>query len=169
MIVVDTNVIHYCWVNGQHTALAQAVRRQDPEWHAPLLWRSELRNVLTAYLRRRLLSRAQIADILDTAGEALGGNEHLIDDQPILDIVSSSALTAYDAEFVALAVVLDVPLVTADRAVLQAFPQRANHARLSAGSIRLSKPPFHEHPPATPRTHMDWQGKPAQAGAAHPA
>jgi predicted nucleic acid-binding protein len=129
VIVVDTNVIHYCWVNGQHTALAQAVRRHDPEWHAPLLWRSELRNVLTAYLRRRLLSRAQIAAILDTAGEALTGNEHLIDDQPILDIVSSSTLTAYDAEFVALAAVLDVPLVTADRAVLQAFPQRAQTMR----------------------------------------
>ena len=48
MIVVDTNVIHYCWVRGQNTEIAQAVRQKDPEWHAPILWRSELRNVLTA-------------------------------------------------------------------------------------------------------------------------
>lgn len=125
MIVVDTNVIHYCWVRGENTSVAQAVRRRDPDWHAPILWRSELRNVLTAYLRRRLLSRAQIMEILSAADRALVGSEHAIADEPVLDIVATSALTAYDAEFVALAGVLSAPLVTADKAVLKAFPDRA--------------------------------------------
>jgi predicted nucleic acid-binding protein len=125
VIVVDTNVIHYCWVRGQHTEIAQAVRRQDPDWHAPILWRSELRNVLTAYLRRELMSRKQIVAILDAADQALAGNEHIIADQLVLDVVEASTLTAYDAEFVALAGALSVPLVTADRAVLKAFPDRA--------------------------------------------
>ena len=125
MIVVDTNVIHYCWVRGQHTEVAQAVRRQDPDWHAPVLWRSELRNVLNAYLRRESLSREHIVEILDAADQALAGNEHIIADQLVLDVVEASTLTAYDAEFVALASALSVPLVTADRAVLKAFPDRA--------------------------------------------
>ena len=125
MIVVDTNVIHYCWVRGQHTEVAQAVRRQDPDWHAPILWRSELRNVLTAYLRRESLSREYIVEILDAADQALAGNEHIISDQLVLDVVEASTLTAYDAEFVALASALSVPLVTADKAVLMAFPDRA--------------------------------------------
>ena len=121
MIVVDTNVIHYCWVRGQHTEVAQAVRRQDPDWHAPILWRSELRNVLTAYLRSESLSRGHIVEILDAADGALAGNEHIIADQLVLDVVEASPLTTYDAEFVA----LSVPLVTEDRAVLKAFPDRA--------------------------------------------
>jgi predicted nucleic acid-binding protein len=125
VIVVDTNVIHYCWVRGQHTEVAQAVRRQDPDWHAPVLWRSELRNVLNAYLRRESLSREHIVEILDAADQALAGNEHIIADQLVLDVVEASTLTAYDAEFVALASALSVPLVTADRAVLKAFPDRA--------------------------------------------
>ena len=125
MIVVDTNVIHYCWVRGQHTEVAQAVRRQDPDWHAPILWRSELRNVLTAYLRRESLSREHIVEILDAADHALAGNEHIIADRLVLDVVEASTLTAYDAEFVALASALSVPLVTADKAVLEAFPDRA--------------------------------------------
>ena len=125
MIVVDTNVIHYCWVRGQHTEVAQAVRRRDPDWHAPILWRSELRNVLTAYLRRELMSRKQIVGILDAADHALAGSEHIIADELVLDIVAGSTLTAYDAEFVALASALSVPLVTADKAVLKAFPDRA--------------------------------------------
>jgi predicted nucleic acid-binding protein len=125
VIVVDTNVIHYCWVRGQHTEVAQAVRRQDPDWHVPNLWRSELRNVLTTYLRRELMSREQIVGILYAANQALAGSEHIIADELVLDVVVGSALTAYDAEFVALASALSVPLVTADRAVLKAFPDRA--------------------------------------------
>jgi predicted nucleic acid-binding protein len=125
VIVVDTNVIHYCWVHGQHTEIAQAVRRRDPDWHAPLLWHSELRNVLTAYLRRGLLSRSQIVMILRTADHALTGCEHTVADGLVLDVVANSSLTACDAEFVALAVALEVPLVTADKAVLKAFPQLA--------------------------------------------
>ena len=125
MIVVDTNVIHYCWVRGENTEIAQAVRQKDPEWHAPILWRSELRNVLTAYLRRGLLTRLQIAGVLGVAGQALAEREHIIPDDLVLDVVASSTLTAYDAEFVALAVALSVPLVTGDKAVLKAFPDCA--------------------------------------------
>ncbi|CAN5819731.1 hypothetical protein BH20PSE1_BH20PSE1_18740 [soil metagenome] len=122
MIVVDTNVIHYCWVRGPNTEIAQAVRKKDPDWHAPVLWRSEMRNVLTAYLRRGLLSRTQVAHILDVAAQALEQGEHLIADDRVLDVVTKSELTAYDAEFVALASALSVPLVTADKTVLRAFP-----------------------------------------------
>jgi predicted nucleic acid-binding protein len=125
VIVVDTNIIHYCWVRGQNTEVAQAVRQKDPEWHVPVLWRSELRNVLTAYLRRGLLTRAQIVGILSIAEQALADGEHIISDDLVLDIVTSSTLTAYDAEFVALAAALSVPLVTGDKAVLKAFPDRA--------------------------------------------
>lgn len=125
MIVVDTNVIHYCWVHGQNTEIAQAVRQKDPEWHAPILWRSELRNVLTAYLRRGLLTRSQIVGILGVVDQALAEREHIIPDALVLDVVASSTLTAYDAEFVALAVAMSVPLVTGDKAVLKAFPDRA--------------------------------------------
>lgn len=125
MIVVDTNIIHYCWVRGQHTEIAQAVRRQDPDWHAPVLWRSELRNVLTAYLRRGLLSRVQIGGILRAADQAMADGEHLVADDLVLEVVAGSTLTAYDAEFVALASALAVPLVTADKAVLKAFPEQA--------------------------------------------
>lgn len=125
MIVVDTNIIHYCWVPGQNTAVAQGVRAKDPDWHAPVLWRSEMRNVLTTYLRHGLLSRAEISKVLKAADLAMAEREHLVRDDAVLDVVCGSTLTAYDAEFVALAIALGVPLITADKAVLKAFPGAA--------------------------------------------
>ena len=61
----------------------------------------------------------------NAADQALAGSEHIIADELVLDVVVGSALTAYDAEFVALASALSVSLVTADKAVLKAFPDRA--------------------------------------------
>ncbi|MGH8652195.1 MAG: type II toxin-antitoxin system VapC family toxin, partial [Gammaproteobacteria bacterium] len=65
MIVVDTNVIAYCWLNGPLTAAAQRVRAKDPDWHVPVLWRSEMRSILTGYLRDGSLSRAQVTRIME--------------------------------------------------------------------------------------------------------
>jgi len=74
------------------------------------------------------MSRIQIAEILRIADRAFVESEHIVGDDLVLDVVESSALTAYDAEFVALADALSVPLVTADKAVLKAFPNRASVA-----------------------------------------
>ena len=125
MIVVDSNVVAYYWVNGPLTALAQRVRVKDPDWHAPILWRSEMRSILTGYLRDGSLTGPQIARIMEAAEDALAGREHLVPSTPVLEIAGKSRLSAYDCEFVALASSLSVPLVTADKGVLKAFPDRA--------------------------------------------
>ncbi len=125
MIVVDSNVIAYCWLNGPLTSAAQRVRVRDPDWHAPVLWRSEMRNILTGYLRDGSLSRVQCARVMDAMEEALTGGEHLVSSAGVFRIVEKSRLSAYDCEFVALAAALSVPLVTADKAVLKGFPEIA--------------------------------------------
>ena len=124
MIVVDSNVIAYCWVNGPLTDLAQRVRVKDPDWHVPILWRSEMRSILTGYLRDGSLTAPQVARIMDAAENTLAGSEHLVSSASVFEIVGKSRLSAYDCEFVSLASVLAAPLVTADRAVLKAFPEQ---------------------------------------------
>ena len=56
MIVVDTNVIAYFYLPTEHTPLAEKLMMQEPVWAAPILWRSELRNVLALYLRKKALT-----------------------------------------------------------------------------------------------------------------
>ena len=51
MIVVDTNVIVYLMIEGEKTEMAQRTYRQDSAWFIPPLWRHELLNVLTTFVR----------------------------------------------------------------------------------------------------------------------
>ena len=121
MIVVDSNVIAYCWINGDQTALAHRLRQLDPDWHAPVLWRSELRSVLTGYRRDGSLDEAQVRQIMLAAETALAGREHHLPSDRVFAVTEASRLSVNDAEFVALAKILGAPLVTADRGVLTAF------------------------------------------------
>ena len=120
MIVVDSNVVAYCWIRGPLTPVAQRLRVADPEWHVPLLWRSELRSILAGYLRNGALCEIHARRIMAATESALSGREHLVDSDAVTDVVQATDLSAYDAEFVALARAMSAPLVTADRAVLRA-------------------------------------------------
>ena len=125
MIVVDTNIIAYLYLQGEHTAQAEAVLQKDAEWLTPLLWRSEFRNVLAFYLRQENLSRDDARAIMQEAELLLQGREYGVSSLRVLDLAAASRCSAYDCEFVALAQDLDVPLVTADKKVLTAFPETA--------------------------------------------
>jgi predicted nucleic acid-binding protein len=125
MIVVDSNVVAYCWIRGERTELAQRVRLRDPAWHVPILWRSEVRSALAGYLRQRALDVDRAATIMAAAESALGGCEHLVASGAVLELAARARLSACDCEFVALAQSLAVPLVTEDAAVLKAFPEVA--------------------------------------------
>ena len=126
MIVVDTNVIAYLYLPGDHTADAEALCRSDPEWVAPLLWRSELRNVLAMQVRARRLELDAAQSIQAEAEQLLHGREFAVDSAEVLRLAAESDCSAYDCEFVVLAEYLDVPLVSADRRLIQRFPGRAH-------------------------------------------
>jgi len=123
VIVVDSNVIVYCWVLGERTQIAQRVRLRDPAWHVPVLWRSELRSALAGYLWQGIVEIDHAAAIMAAAENALAGCEHLVSSGAVLELAARTRLSAYGCEFVVLAQSLRVPLVTEDRAVLKAFPE----------------------------------------------
>jgi len=121
VIVADTNLIVYLLVPGQYTEMAEAVFRKDPHWIAPLLWRSEFRNVLIFYLRRGLIGMDEALDTMEQAEELMKGQEFEAESSRVLRLASASGCSAYDCEFAALAQDLGVPLVTADRSLIAKF------------------------------------------------
>ena len=122
MIVVDTNVVAYLLLQGPQTAAAEALLEAHPTWAAPPLWRSEWRNVLCGYLRSGSLTLEQVIALQLQAETLVIGHEEPVQSEAVLRLAASSSCSAYDCEFVAAAQQLDAPLVTADRALLKAFP-----------------------------------------------
>ncbi len=122
MIVVDTNVIAYLLIQGDKTTLAENLFRRDPEWAAPLLWRSEFMNVLTLTVRHRGMTRSHALCVMKQAERVVSGREFTVHPTDVLRLSMNSRSSAYDCEFVVLAEDLDVPLVTADRRILTEFP-----------------------------------------------
>ena len=116
MIVTDTNVVAYLMLPSQHTALSERLLGVDPDWNVPVLWRSRCATVWFPWDALNLQMEAEAL---------LRDREYEVDTRDVLALVHRSSCSAYDCEFVALARHLDVPLVTMDRKVIDAFPETA--------------------------------------------
>jgi len=136
VIVVDTNAVVHLLLGGERTESARRAFRKDPEWAAPILWRSEFRSVLSMLIRRRELALPQALEAAREAESLLAGREFSVETQTVLDLAKESGCTTYDCEFVALAQDLSVPLVTSDREILAAFPRMAVGIESFAPAIR---------------------------------
>ncbi len=122
MIVADANLIAYLVLPGERTEQAESVLMQDPVWVVPVLWASELRSVVSHYVRSGQLTVAQASAAMERATALVGGREAPVDSREVLTLAHRSGCSTYDCEYVALARSLEVPLVTADKALLRAFP-----------------------------------------------
>jgi len=125
VIVVDTNLIVHLFVKGDRSEQAGLVLRKDPGWSAPLLWRSEFRNTLVKCVRAGLIDPGDAFCILTEAESLMSGGEYAVASADVVDLALSSTCSAYDAEFVVLARELAAPLITADKRLLQSFPETA--------------------------------------------
>lgn len=122
MIVVDVNVLAYLYLPGPFTPAVEKLLLQDAQWASPRLWQSEFRNILATYMRKNLLTLEQANDMFKSADDLLSPNEYEVSSLQVLQLVKDSGCSAYDCEYVALARHLRIPLFTADKALLKAFP-----------------------------------------------
>lgn len=125
MIVVDTNILVYLYLPCEFTPQTEQLLLDEPQWVAPVLWRSEFRNVLAGILRRGQLTLEQAVQVQREAEALLVGFEFDLNSDAVLSLVANSDCSAYDCEFVALAQHLGVKLVTMDGKILRAFPETA--------------------------------------------
>lgn len=125
MIVVDTNLLVYFYLRSDHSEMADKAFLKDPEWVAPLLWRSEFLNVLTTCLRKNIVNLELAIEIVGEAELLMESDEYSVGSLDILRLAAQSRCSAYDCEFVALARELNIPLVTTDKHILSDFPETA--------------------------------------------
>jgi predicted nucleic acid-binding protein len=125
VIVVDTKVICYRWMSSQNSAAAEAALAKDPHWIAPLLWRSEFRNIVALAIRKKAITIHAAQEIMREVEATFERSEFAVSSDAVLQLVARSNCTACDCEFVALADAERVQLVTADRQILHEFPEVA--------------------------------------------
>ena len=125
MIVADANILVYLYLPTPFTPRAEKLLKMDSVWVAPCLWRSEFRNVLALYLRKGLLTYQKALQIQQEAELLMCGNEYDIKSPDVLSLVNQSQCSAYDCEYVSLAISLDITLFTMDKKVLSEFPDIA--------------------------------------------
>jgi predicted nucleic acid-binding protein len=125
MIVADTSLIASLLLSTAATKVAEAVLENDPEWVAPSLWRSEFRNVLATQIKVLGLPVDDAVALFEKAEEVVGEPAMEAETQEILRLAHGKKLSAYDAEYVALARILKIPLVTFDTGILKAASQDA--------------------------------------------
>jgi predicted nucleic acid-binding protein len=125
VIVADTNLLAYFIVPGPFTAVAKAAFVKDPEWAAPVLWRSEFRSVLWQYMKTGGLALPQAISAMQFAETLFATREFEVDTGSVLSLANASNCSPYDCEFVHVAQMQGCSLVTSDKRVLAAFPGTA--------------------------------------------
>jgi len=88
VIVVDTNILAYHCLPGSRNEETERLLQFDPLWTAPLLWRSEFRNLLGGYLRHGEITIEQTKEIITNAADTLKGGEYVVSDQAVMELVN---------------------------------------------------------------------------------
>jgi len=121
VVLVDTNVLAYLMLEGDRTSAAQELFERDADWRSEAVIMVEFSNVLTTYVRTKVLSRDQGLKLLAGA-EKLVPVLTSVQNARALEVATQFGISAYDARFVALAIQMKVKLVTEDAKLRAAVP-----------------------------------------------
>jgi len=125
MIVVDSNIITARNLTSSLTSAAKQVEEKDPVWIVPVLWRYEFQNILANAIKAKQIKPEQALNIWERVSNILIENECEPSASRVIDLVAQHEITAYDGQFIALALEMGIPCVTEDRELLEKFPSIA--------------------------------------------
>jgi predicted nucleic acid-binding protein len=122
MIVVDSNIITARNLTSVLTSKAEQVEKKDPVWIVPVLWRYEFQNVLATATKAKQITPEYALDIWESVARILVENESEPSPAKVIDLVAQYGITAYDGQFIALAMEMGIPCVTEDGELQKNFP-----------------------------------------------
>lgn len=117
-MVVDANVVVYMLLEGDKSAEARLLHQTYPDWVCPTILRHEVMNVWTTYGRAGGISREGCLALTGACMTLLEGREVDVDPATTVQVAMDLGMSAYDAEYVAVALALEGVLVTEDCDVL---------------------------------------------------
>jgi len=125
MIVVDVNVVAYALIAGDKSAFAAQVWEKDSYWLVPSLWRHEFLNILATSERTGNLDLETCKQVWRSAVTLLAEGECEVNMPDALTLAASLKISAYDAQYLALAEHAQLPLITEDHKLWVSAPETA--------------------------------------------
>lgn len=122
MRIVDTNIIAYLLIEGDHTIAARTLLETDPDWHSDAFILVEFCNVLTTLMRVRNLSTSSAREALQQAEQIMEGGLQSASHVDALTLANKFGTSAYDARFLVAAQTHGLRLVTEDVKLRRAAP-----------------------------------------------
>jgi predicted nucleic acid-binding protein len=122
MIVVDSNIVAVRNLTRSLTSEAKQVEEKDPVWIVPVLWRYEFQNILATAIKAKQIKLEQALDIWEKVSKILTENESEPSASKVIDLVAQYGITAYDGQFIAVALEMGIPCLTEDRELQDKFP-----------------------------------------------
>ncbi len=121
MIVVDSNIITARNLSSVLTSKAEQVEQKDSVWIVPILWRYEFQNILATAIKAKQITQEQALNVWQKVFDILIDNECEPSAGKVLDLVAKYGITAYDGQFIALAMEMGIPCVTEDQELHEKF------------------------------------------------
>jgi predicted nucleic acid-binding protein len=122
MLLVDTNVVAYLLIEGDHTQAAQQLRRRDPDWRSEAFLLVEFTNVLASSVATKRMTLGLAKNSLGKAVALFDGKLRSMPPASVLAAAVRHRVSAYDARFLALAEAIGLPVVTEDKKLRDAAP-----------------------------------------------
>lgn len=125
MIVVDTTVLTELFVHDVTPDPIDKLRRADPVWAAPDLWRHELINVMWKFIGIGWGDVSVAEQAMLDADLVMTDYTYRLSAGNVLSTALEFGISTYDAHFVALARELGTVLYTHDRRLIAKCPELA--------------------------------------------
>ena len=122
MFLVDTNVVAYLLIHGDHTEAAQRLHSRDADWRSEAFLLVEFTNVLASSIATKRMTLVQAENLLATATALFDGKLARVAHGSVLATAARHRVSAYDARFLTLAHQLGRRLVTDDARLRAAAP-----------------------------------------------
>ena len=122
MLLVDTNVVVYLLIEGDHTKVAQKLHSRDPDRRSEAFLLVEFTNVLASSIATKRMTLSLAGDFLAKAVALFDGKLARIPHASMLAVAARHRVSAYDARFLALADQLGSRVVTEDVKLRAAAP-----------------------------------------------
>jgi predicted nucleic acid-binding protein len=123
MIVVDANIIIYWAMDAPESDLVERLREHDPDWRTVPLWRQEFTSAMLTLMRARQVDVRQAHRAMERADVWASPREVAVSQIVVLHVALRDGISAYDAQYVALAESLSTRCATADKPLARKCPQ----------------------------------------------